>query len=136
MLTEVKFYNVSINMPKTNRLYTYRIPLKMKLKENDLALVYVDQQESWQIVQIINTYNEIKYTGTIALHDLKYIRAKVDFSLYNVTIAKKERRTQLAKKIDEMYEKASKLELLTIMAKTHPELEELIKEYKELDGEL
>ena len=136
MLAEVKFYNVITNLPKTNRLYTYRIPLKMKLKENDLALVYIDQQESWQIVQIINTYNEIKYTGTIALHDLKYIRAKVDFSQYNDTITKKERRCQLAKKIDEMYEKASKLELLTAMAKNHPELEELIKEYKELDGEL
>lgn len=135
MLAEVKFFDVSANAPKTNRLYTYRIPLKMKLKENDLGLVYVDQI-GWQIIQIINTYNEIKYSGTIALHELKYIRAKVDFSQYNDTIAKKERRIQLAKKIDEMYEKASKLELLTAMAKNHPELEELIKEYKELDGEL
>ena len=107
----------------------------MKLKANDLGLVYVDQT-GWQIVQVIETYNEIKYTGTMALHDLKYIRAKVDFSLYNDTMYKKERRIKLAKKIDEMYEKASKLELLTMMAKNHPELEELIKEYKELDGEL
>ena len=135
MLADVKFYDVSTNSPKTNRLYTYRIPIKMKLKENDLGLVYVDQV-GWQIVQIIKTYNEIKYTGTIALHDLKYIRSKIDFSLYDDTIYKKERRTKLAKKIDEMYEKASKLELLTAMAKNHPELEELIKEYKELDGEL
>ena len=108
---------------------------KMKLKKDDLGLVYVDQT-GWQIVQIIETYNEIKYTGTIALHDLKYIRAKVDFTLYNDTISKKERRAKLAKKIDEMYEKASKLELLTLMAKNHPELKELIEEYKQLDGEL
>lgn len=135
MLAEVKFFDVSTNSPKTNRLYTYRIPLKMKLKKDDLGLVYVDQT-GWQIVQIIETYNEIKYTGTIALHDLKYIRSKVDFTMYKDTITKKERRAKLAKKIDEMYEKASKLELLTAMAKNHPELEELIKEYKELDGEL
>lgn len=135
MLVEVKFFDVSNNTPKTNHLYTYRIPLKMKLKKDDLGLVYVDQT-GWQIVQIIETYNEIKYTGTIALHDLKYIRAKVDFTLYNDTISKKERRAKLAKKIDEMYEKASKLELLTLMAKNHPELKELIEEYKQLDGEL
>ena len=135
MLAEVKFFDVSTNAPKTNRLYTYRIPLKMKLKKDDLGLVYVDQS-GWQIIQIIETYNEIKYTGTIALHDLKYIRSKVDFTMYKDTITKKERRAKLAKKIDEMYEKASKLELLTAMAKNHPELEELIKEYKELDGEL
>lgn len=135
MLAEVKFFDVSNNSPKTNRLYTYRIPLKMKLKKDDLGLVYVDQT-GWQIVQVVETYNEIKYTGTIALHDLKYIRSKVDFSLYIDTMTKKDRRAKLAKKIDEMYEKASKLELLTAMAKNHPELEELIKEYKELDGEL
>lgn len=135
MLAEVKFFDVSNNTPKTNRLYTYRIPLKMKLKKDDLGLVYVDQT-GWQIVQIVETYNEIKYTGTIALHDLKYIRSKVDFNLYIDTMTKKDRRAKLAKKIDEMYEKASKLELLTAMAKNHPELEELIKEYKELDGEL
>ena len=135
MLAEVKFFDISNNSPKTNRLYTYRIPLKMKLKKDDLGLVYVDQT-GWQIVQVVETYNEIKYTGTIALHDLKYIRSKVDFSLYIDTMTKKDRRAKLAKKIDEMYEKASKLELLTAMAKNHPELEELIKEYKELDGEL
>jgi len=135
MLAEVKFFDVSNNSPKTNRLYTYRIPIKMKLKKDDLGLVYVDQT-GWQIVQVVETYNEIKYTGTIALHDLKYIRSKVDFSLYIDTMTKKDRRAKLAKKIDEMYEKASKLELLTAMAKNHPELEELIKEYKELDGEL
>lgn len=135
MLAEVKFFDVSTNSPKTNRLYTYRIPIKMKLKANDLSLVYVDQT-GWQIVQIIEVYNEIKYAGTIALHDLKYIRSKVDFNLYNDTITKKERRAKLAKKIDEMYKKASKLELLTLMAKNHPELKELIDEYKELDGEL
>lgn len=135
MLADVKFFDVNTNEPKTNHLYTYRIPLKMKLKKDDLGLVYVDQA-GWQIVQIIETYNEIKYTGTIVLHDLKYIRSKIDFTMYKNTIIKKERRAKLAKKIDELFEKTSKLELLTTMAKNHPELEELIKEYKELDGEL
>ena len=135
MLAEVKFFDVSNNSPKTNRLYTYRIPLKMKLKEDDLGLVYVDQT-GWQIVQIISTYNEIKYNGTIALHDLKYIRSKVDFSLYNDIIIKKERRAKLAKMIDEMLDTPATVRMSTYLYTTKEEIDYFVEEYKELDGEL
>lgn len=140
MLAEVKFYNKSTSGYKSEKIYTYRIPLGLKLKKGDLALVYVDSDRvttnGYHIVEVQKTLHEDKYTGTINLYELRWIQSKVDFSYLDKTFEKLNRRKELAKKIDVMYEKASKMQILKIMAKDNPDFKKLIDEFEQLDGEL
>ena len=140
MLAEVQFYNVSEEKITSEKKYTYRVPLNMKLKKDDLALVYVDCDREYlngyKIVKIFKTLSESKYNGTKMLYELQYIQSKVDFGPLKSTFEKINRRKELAKRIDEAYKKASKIQLLEMMAKNNPELQEMVNEYKELDGEL
>lgn len=141
MLAEVQFYNTFEEKVNSEKLYTYRIPIGMKLKKGDKALVYVESDDrqylnGWRIVKVFKILSEEKYTGTICLYELKYIQSKVDFNPLKSTFEKINRRKELAKRIDEAYKKASKIQLLEMMAKNNPELQEMVNEYKELDGEL
>ena len=141
MLAEVQFYNTFEEKVNSEKLYTYRIPVGMKLKKGDQALVYVENDErqylnGWRIVKIYRTLSEEKYNGTICLYELKYIQSKVDFKSLKDTFEKINRRKELSKRIDEAYKKASKIQLLEMMAKNNPELQEMVNEYKQLDGEL
>ena len=61
MLAEVQFYDVSAEKIASEKLYTYRIPIGMKLKKGDQALVYVESDDrqylnGWRIVKIYKTY--------------------------------------------------------------------------------
>ena len=140
MLAEVQFYNVNEEKSTSEKVYTYRVPLNMKLKKDDLALVYVDCNKEYlngyKVVKIVKTLSESKYNGTKLLHELQYIQTKVDFKPLKDTFEKINRRKELSKRIDEAYKKASKLQLLEMMAKNNPELQKMVDEYKELDGEL
>lgn len=140
MLVEVQFYAVDTEKVSSEKLYTYRLPLGLKLKKNDLALVWVDSSKAylhgWQIVKIYKTFSDDKYNGPINLFDLNYIQSKVDFGPIKTTFEKINRRKELSKRIDEAYKKASKIQLLEMMAKNNPELKEMVNEYKQLDGEL
>lgn len=140
MLAEVQFYNVSEEKVTSEKKYTYRVPLNMKLKKDDLALVYVDCDREYlngyKIVKVFNTLSESKYNGTKGLYELQYIQSKVDFGPLKSTFEKINRRKELSKRIDEAYKKASKIQLLEMMAKNNPELQEMVNEYKQLDGEL
>lgn len=140
MLAEVKFYNVSEDKVTSEKVYTYRVPLNMKLKKDDLALVYVDCDREYlngyKIVKVFKTLQESKYNDVKCLYELQYIQSKVDFGPLKSTFEKINRRKVLSKCIDEAYKKASKIQLLEMMAKNNPELQEMVNEYKELDGEL
>lgn len=140
MLAEVQFYDVSEEKVTSEKKYTYRVPLNMKLKKDDLALVYVDCDRGYlngyKIVKVFKTLSESKYNGTKGLYELQYIQSKVDFGPLKSTFEKINRRKELAKRIDEAYKKASKIQLLEMMAKNNSELQEMVNEYKELDGEL
>lgn len=140
MLVEVQFYNVSEEKVTSEKKYTYRVPISMKLKKDDLALVYVDCDREYlngyKIVKVFNTLAESKYNGTKMLYELQYIQSKVDFGPLKATFEKINRRKELSKRIDEAYKKASKIQLLEMMAKNNPELREMVDEYKQLDGEL
>lgn len=140
MLVDVQFYDVSEEKITSEKSYTYRLPLNLKLKKGDLALVYVESSNGYlcgyRIVKIVKSYSDEQYKGTINLYELKYIQSKVDFGPLKNTFEKINRRKELAKRIDEAYKKASKIQLLEMMAKNNPELQEMVKEYKELDGEL
>lgn len=140
MLVEVQFYNVSEEKVTSEKKYTYRVPINMKLKKDDLALVYVDCDREYlngyKIVKVFNTLTESKYNGTKMLYELQYIQSKVDFGPLKATFEKINRRKELSKRIDEAYKKASKIQLLEMMAKNNPELQEMVNEYKQLDGEL
>lgn len=140
MLADVQFYNVFEEKITSEKNYIYRLPLNLKLKKGDLALVYVDSNRDYlngfKIVKIVRSYPEEQYKGTTNLYELQYIQSKVDFKPLKDTFEKLNRRKELAKRIDEAYKKASKIQLLEMMAKNNPELQEMVKEYKELDGEL
>lgn len=140
MLADVQFYDVFEEKIISENIYTYRLPLNLKLKKGDLALVYVDSIRNYlngfKIVKVIRSYSEEQYKNTTNLHELKYIQSKVDFNSLKSTYEKINRRKELATRIDEAYKKASKIQLLEMMAKNNPELQEMVKEYKELDGEL
>ena len=140
MLADVQFYDVSEEKITSEKNYTYRLPLNLKLKKGDLALVYVessrDYLNGYKIVKIVKSYSEEQYKGTTNLYELQYIQSKVDFKPLKDTFEKLNRRKELAKRIDEAYKKASKIQLLEMMAKNNPELQEMVKEYKKLDGEL
>lgn len=140
MLADVQFYNIFEEKITSEKNYTYRLPLNLKLKKGDLALVYVDSNRDYlngfKIVKVVRSYPEEQYKGTTNLYELQYIQSKVDFKPLKDTFEKLNRRKELAKRIDEAYKKASKIQLLEMMAKNNPELQEMVKEYKELDGEL
>ena len=141
MLAEVQFYDVSSEKITSERVYTYRIPISMKLKKGDLALVFVESEDrqylnGWKIVKIYRTLSEEKYNGSICIYELKHIQSKVDFKPLKDTFEKINRRKELSKRIDEAYKKASKIQLLEMVAKNNPELQEMVDEYKQLDGEL
>lgn len=140
MLAEVRFYDKSCKSCKSEKIYTYRIPLGLKLKKGDLCLVIVEPSNyssyGYQLVEVQKTLHEDKYNGTINLYELKWIQSKVDFSYLDKTFEKINRRKELAKKIDVLYEKASKMQILKIMAKDNPDFKKLIDEFEQLDGEL
>lgn len=140
MLADVQFYDIFEEKITSEKSYTYRLPLNLKLKKGDLALVYVenirDYLNGFKIVKVIRSYPNEQYKGTINLYELKYIQSKVDFKPLKDTFEKINRRKELTTRIDEAYKKASKIQLLEMMAKNNPELQEMVKEYKELDGEL
>lgn len=140
MLAEVQFFDKSRNICESTKRYTYRIPIGLKLKKGDTCLVIVEPGNyssfGYHVVQIQKVLSEDKYNGPINLYELKWIQSKVDFSYLDKTFEKINRRKELAKRIDEAYKKASKIQLLEMMAKNNPELQEMVKEYKELDREL
>lgn len=140
LLAEVQFYNKNAKDIKSDTIYTYRIPIGLKLKKNDIALVYVDNcskdLSGYKTVKIYDIYKEQDYNGNYPIQEMKWILSKLDFSFLDKTYEKINKRNILIKKIDETYKKASKIQLLEMMAKNNPELLDMINEYKELDGEL
>lgn len=140
LLAEVQFYNKNTKNIKSDTIYTYKIPIGLKLKKNDIALVYVDNcskdTSGYKTVKIYNIIKEQDYNGNYKTQEMKWILSKLDFSFLEKTYEKINKRDDLLRKIDETYKKASKIQLLEMMAKNNPELKEMVMEYKELDGEL
>lgn len=117
--------------PKNYKLYTYKIPSKMKIKKGDFALVYVQMQNSLQIVKVIETTNTLDTTD-VSEDKVICLISKLDFKPLDDYIEVKKRKEILEKAIDTAYRKASKMQILEQIAKTDKDLQKLLEEYKTL----
>lgn len=106
-------------------VYEYRIPTNMKIKKGDLCLV--DANNSFNVVYVINVSTESQYSGNI-----KMLYSKLDLKAYQDELEKTERLKQLEQKIDEMYKKVSKIQVLKSVAKDNKEMQKLLDEYEKL----
>lgn len=106
-------------------VYEYRIPTNMKIKKSDLCLV--DANNSFNVVYVINVSTEAQYSGNI-----KMLYSKLDLKAYQDELEKTERLKQLEQKIDEMYKKVSKIQVLKSVAKDNKEMQKLLDEYEKL----
>lgn len=111
------------------KLYTYKIPSKMKIKKGDFALVYVQQQCMLQVVKVI----EITETTDISEQSLVCLVSKLDFKPLEAYVDVKKRKEILEKAIDAAYKKASKMQILQQIAKTDKDLQKLLDEYNTLE---
>lgn len=116
---------------KSNKLYTYKIPSKMKIKKGDFALVFVIMQQSLQIVKVIETTNTLDTTD-VTEDKIVCLVSKLDFKPLDDYIETKKRKEILEKAIDTAYKKASKMQILEQIAKTDKDLQKLLEEYKTL----
>lgn len=106
-------------------IYEYKIPTKMKVKKGDLCLV--DANNMFNVVYVVSVSSEILYNGNI-----KSIYSKLDLKAYQDDIEKVEKLKQLEIKLNEMYKKVSKLQVLRTVAKDNKEMQDLLDEYEKL----
>ena len=125
------FENRKNTYQKGNKLYTYKIPSKMKIKKGDFALVYVIMQKSLQVVKVIETSNTLD-TAEVLENQIVCLVSKLDFKSLDDYVATKKRKEILEKAIDTAYKKASKMQILEQIAKTDKDLRKLLDEYKTL----
>lgn len=116
---------------KSIKLYTYKIPTKMKIKKGDFALVYVIMQKCLQVVKVIETTNTLDTTD-VSENEIVCLVSKLDFKPLDDYVATKKRKEILEKAIDTAYKKASKMQILEQIAKTDKDLQKLLEEYKTL----
>lgn len=105
--------------------YEYKIPSSMKLKKGDFCLV--DANNIYNVVCVVKITKESQYNG-----EVKLIFSKLDLKPYQDEIEKKEKLKLLEYKINEMYKKISKLQVLKTVAKNNKEMQELLNEYEKL----
>lgn len=114
-------------LKKVERLpaYEYKIPSDMKLKKGDFCLV--DANSIYNVVYIVKITSEPQYNGII-----KSIYSKLDLKPYQNEVERREKLKLLEYKINEMYKKVSKLQVLRTVAKDNKEMQDLLDEYEKL----
>lgn len=127
-LTE-DYIKTQLKEAKDSDIYYYRIPENLKIKKGDFVLVEsLNRLTVVHVEDIKDNREDIKYNGPI-----KTLYAKVDLSFYQKEIDKKNRMKILEAKLDNMYKKVSKLNILRTLAKDNKEMQELLDEYEKLD---
>lgn len=125
--TELTKEYIKQRLKKIDKLsvYEYKIPTNMKVKRGDLCLV--DANNTFNVVCIISISIKQQYNGNI-----KMLYSKLDLKAYQEELEKTERLKVLEVKLNEMYDKVSKLQVLRTVAKDNKEMQELLDEYEKL----
>lgn len=105
--------------------YEYKIPSTMKLKKGDFCLV--DANSTFSVVYVVKITQESQYNGLV-----KSIYSKLDLKPYQDDVEREQKLIILEQKINEMYKKVSKLQVLRTVAKDNKEMQELLDEYEKL----
>lgn len=98
------------------------------LEKNDILVV--DTVNGLVLARFLG-YNELADTTK----SLKWVIQKVDLSTHNKRIEDAKQIEILKRKMDERRKKAQEIEIYAILAKEDPEMQAMLDQFKELNGE-
>lgn len=115
------------------KVYTYRNSYNYNLKINDNVIVHVNDKDV-AIGKVVEIFNDKDYHSHSDCNKsmLKHVIGLANVDRIQEYHRKQKRLTELNDQIEEMYKKISKLQILESMCKDNEELQDILKEYKEL----
>lgn len=116
-----------------NKKYTYYNNYNYKLKVGDNVIAHVNDKDVaiGKVIEIFNAKDYHKFSECNR-NTLKDIIGVANVSNIQENAKRERRLAEVEDQIEEMYKKISKLQILESMCKDNEELQDILKEYKEL----
>ena len=116
-----------------NKKYTYYNNYNYKLKVGDNVIAHVNDKDV-AIGKVIEIFNEKDYHkfSEYNQNTLKDIIGVANVSNIQENAKRERRLAEVEDQIEEMYKKISKIQILESMCKDDKDMQDLLKEYKEL----
>ena len=116
-----------------NKKYTYYYNYNYKLKVGDNVIAHVNDKDVaiGKVIEIFNAKDYHKFSECNR-NTLKDIIGVANVSNIQENAKRERRLAEVEDQIEEMYKKISKLQILESMCKDNEELQDILKEYKEL----
>lgn len=116
-----------------SKKYTYYNNYNYKLKVGDNVIAHVNDKDVaiGKVIEIFNAKDYHKFSECNQ-NTLKDIIGVANVSNIQENAKRERRLAEVEDQIEEMYKKISKLQILESMCKDNEELQDILKEYKEL----